>query len=168
MKKLVLTLTLVVASSMFLVSDGTAAETTANATAEVMTPIAIANTSDLAFGKFSALTGGTVVIATDGTRTATSAVVLSTTNAGGVASFNITGDNNATYAITLPSTAVNITHTDAITTMSVGSFVSDPSGTGLLSAIGAQTLNVGGTLTVGSAQSTGVYSGSFSVSVEYN
>ena len=169
MKKTLVILTLVLASSTMLVTDGEAAEATANATAEVMTPIAISKTADLRFGKFSALTGGTVVIATAGTRSATGAVVLSSTNAGGAASFNVTGDNDATYAITLPSSAVTITHgTDTTKTMSVGTFTSNPSGTGTLSAAGAQTVNVGGTLTVASAQASGSYTGTFTVGVEYN
>lgn len=145
-----------------------AAEATSSASAEVMTPIAISNTAALRFGKFSALTGGTVVISAAGARSATGAVVLSSTNAGGAASFSVTGDNNATYAITLPNSAT-ITHgVDNTKTMSIGTFTSNPSGTGTLSAGGAQTLSVGATLTVGNAQTTGSYSGTFDVSVEYN
>jgi hypothetical protein len=52
--------------------------------------------------------------------------------------------------------------------MSVDTFISTPSATGTLSGGGAQTINVGGTLTVGSAQVVGSYTGTFSVSVEYN
>ncbi|MBW3563650.1 MAG: DUF4402 domain-containing protein [Acidobacteria bacterium] len=151
------------------VADGEAAEATANATAEVITPIAISKAADLKFGKFAAGTGGTVVIAPAGTRSATGAVILSSSNVGGAASFNVTGDNNATYAITLPASAVTITHaTDTTKTMSVGTFTSNPSGTGTLSASGAQTVGVGGTLTVASAQTTGSYTGTFNVGVEYN
>jgi hypothetical protein len=145
-----------------------AAQATSSATAEVMTPIAISNNAALRFGKFSALTGGTVVISAAGARSATGAVVLSSTNAGGAASFDVSGDNNATYAITLPGSAT-ITHSvDNTKTMSIGTFTSNPSGTGTLSAGGAQTGTVGATLTVGNAQTTGSYSGTFDVSVEYN
>ena len=145
-----------------------AAQASSNASAEVMTPIAIANTAALRFGKFSALTGGTVVISAAGARSATGAVVLSSTNAGGAASFDVSGDANATYAITLPNNAT-ITHSvDNTKTMSIGTFTSNPSGTGTLSAGGAQVLSVGATLTVGNAQTTGSYSGTFDVSVEYN
>lgn len=145
-----------------------AAQATSSATAEVMTPIAISNTAALRFGKFSALTGGTVVISAAGARSATGAVVLSSTNAGGAASFDVSGDPNATYAITLPGSAT-ITHSvDNTKTMSIGTFTSNPSGTGTLSAGGAETVTVGATLTVGNAQTTGSYSGTFDVSVEYN
>jgi hypothetical protein len=137
----------------------------ANGTATVVADMGITKSADLRFGKFSAGTGGTVVMGTASARTKTGAVMLSGLD-GGVASFAVTGDTTATYAITLPTTAT-ITHTNTTTTMSVGTFVSNPSGTGAMTS-GAQTLLVGGTLTVASAQLTGVYSGSFSVTVDYN
>lgn len=144
-----------------------AATVAANGTATVVADMGITKNADLRFGKFSAGTGGTVVMATAGSRSKTGAVVLSALDAGGAASFAVTGDSTATYAITLPSTAVTITHTNTTTTMSVGTFISNPSGTGALTA-GAQTLLVGGTLTVASAQLAGAYTGSFNVTVDYN
>ncbi len=142
-----------------------AATAAANATATVVTPIAIAKNADLAFGKFVANTGGTVVIGTTGARSQTGTVVLfnqgSTQNA---ASFAVTGEGAYTYAVTLPSTA---TITSGANTMAVGTFVSNPSGTGTLTA-GAQTLLVGGTLTVASGQAPGTYTGSYNVSTDYN
>lgn len=142
-----------------------AAAITGNATATVIAPIAIANTADLAFGKFAASTGGTVVMSPASGRTRTGAVVLSTVTPGAAASFNVTGDNNATYAITLPASA---TITSGVNNMTVGTFTSTPSATGTLSGAGAQTVTVGGTLTVASAQVAGAYTGTFSVTVEYN
>jgi hypothetical protein len=149
-------------------SGAYAASATANATATVVTPIAISNTADLGFGKFSAGTGGTVVISTAGSRSATGAVVLLTGTAGSAATFDVTGDGSATYAITLPGSDATLTRASGTETMSVGTFISNPSATGTLSGGGAQTINVGGTLTVGSAQVVGSYTGTFSVSVEYN
>lgn len=149
-------------------TDVHAAQASATASATVMTPIAISNTAALRFGKFSALTGGTVVVTAAGSRSATGAVVLSSTDAGGAASFDVSGDANATYAVTLPGSAT-ITHSvDNTKTMSLGTFTSNPSGTGTLSGAGAQTLTVGATLTVGNAQTVGSYTGTFDVSVEYN
>jgi len=144
-----------------------AASANSNASATVVTPIAISNSTGLVFGKFAASTGGTVVMSTAGVRTKTGAVVLLSGTAGNAAAFSVTGDANATYAITLPSTAT-VTHTDTVTTMSAGTFTSNPSATGTLSAGGSQTVNVGATLTVGSAQTAGSYSGTYAVSVEYN
>ena len=148
--------------------NGHAASATGNATATVIAPIAISNTADLAFGKFAASTGGTVVMDPAGARTATGAVVLSTVAPGAAASFNVTGDANATYAITLPASASISDGATTPNTMTVGTFTSTPSATGTLSAAGAQTVTVGGTLTVASAQAGGAYTGTFSVTVEYN
>jgi len=147
------------------VTHAASANSTAGAT--VVTPIAISNSTGLVFGKYSAGSGGTVVMSTAGSRSATGGVVLLSGTAGNAAAFSVTGDGNATYTITLPATAT-VTHTDTVTTMSIGTFTSNPSATGTLAAGGTQTVNVGATLTVGNAQTAGSYSGSYSVSVEYN
>jgi len=148
-----------------------AASNTGNATATVVTPIAIAAaTPDLRFGSFSTTAAGqTIAIATNGNRTLVGALGLGTLqNAFGAASFAVTGEGTLTYAITLPTEAVSISDGEATpSTMDVTSFVSDPSGTGVLTG-GAQTLLVGATLTTGAAQTTGAYTGAFTVSVEYN
>jgi hypothetical protein len=145
-----------------------AASADANGTATVIANMGITKNADLRFGKFSAGTGGTVVMGTGGARSKTGGVTLSALDAGGAASFGVTGDTTATYAITLPSTAVTIKDGAATpNTMTIDTFVSNPSGTGQLTS-GAQTLLVGGTLNVGSAQVVAAYTGIFSVSVDYN
>lgn len=149
-------------------SNSHAATASANATATVVTPIGISKSADLLFGKFVANNGGTVVMATNGTRTATGGVVLfnqsSTSNA---ASFAVTGEGSYTYAITLPGDGTVNLSDGASHSMALNSFVSNPSGTGTLTS-GAQTLLVGSTLTVSNAQAPGSYTGSFNVSVDYN
>lgn len=144
-----------------------AADATANASATVVQPIAISKSADLGFGKFSAGTGGTIVLDTSGDRTASGGVVLLTGTGGAAATFDVTGDAGATYAITLPSGAETLTRTSGTETMSVASWVSAPAATGTLTS-GAETVSVGATLTVGNAQVAGEYSGSFNVAVEYN
>ncbi len=53
--------------------------------------------------------------------------------------------------------------------MVINDFVSSPSGaSGQLGAGGSQTLSVGGALSVGSGQAPGDYSGSLTVTVNYN
>lgn len=144
-----------------------AATASADGTATVVADMGITKSTDLRFGKFSAGTGGTVVVSTAGSRSKTGGVTLSALDAGGAASFAVTGDTTATYSISLPGSAVTITHTNTTNTMSIDTFTSDPSGTGTLTA-GAQTLLVGATLTVANAQLAGAYTGAFSVSVDYN
>jgi len=144
-----------------------AASDTGTATATVMTPISISADTALDFGAFSPSTGGTVTIATDGARSSTGAVVLSSTDTGNNGVFTVTGQASATYAITLPSDGT-VTIDSGANSMDVDTFTSNPSGTGTLSGGGSQTLNVGATVTVGSSQAAGSYSGTFDVSVEYN
>lgn len=143
---------------------------TATATATVITPISIAKNADMSFGNIAvqAGTGGTVILATAGTRTSTAGVTLPST-AGTVtaASFTVTGSGSLSYAITLPA-SVTLTHSGGVETMSAGSFTSNPSATGTLSS-GTQNIAVGATLTVSAGQLAGVYtSGNFNVTVNYN
>lgn len=143
-----------------------AASASFSATATVVSPIAIAKNADLAFGKFIANTGGTVVVSTTGARSQTGNVsLISLGSTQTAASFAVTGEGTSGYAITLPTSATIAS--GGGNTMTVGTFNSNPSGTGVLTA-GAQTLLVGGTLTVTSGQATGNYTGSFSIGVDYN
>jgi hypothetical protein len=136
----------------------------ASATATVMIPLVITKTADLRFGSFApTATAGSVTIATGGARTGSN-VTLSSMAAGGAAGFSLAGDTTATYAITLPSTA---TLTGAGSPMTISGFTSNPSGTGTLVA-GAGTVAIGGTLAVGASQAAGAYTGSFSVTMDYN
>lgn len=165
--------------SLFFVAFGlvtfatTNAQSTATATASatVITPIAITRSAHMNFGNLSvqAATGGTVVLATDGTRTSTSGVTLpATSGTVSAAAFNVTGTAAYTYAITLPTT-VTLTRASGSETMTASSFTSNPSTTGTLDGTGAQSFAVGATLTVGAAQVAGSYvSGNFNVTVNYN
>lgn len=163
-------LVLMAAPSMAFAADATA---TAGVNATVLAPIAISKTADLNFGSFAADSNetGTVALATAGTRTFTGGASAVSTGAGTVtaASFSVTGEGAATFSITLPSSAVTLTRATGTETMSVATFVSDPSGTGALVA-GAKTVNVGATLSVGAAQVAGTYANAsgLPVTVAYN
>lgn len=132
-----------------------------------VTAISISSTQDLAFGKFAAGSGGSVIVSAAGSRSATGGVVLVSSGAGAPARFSVTGDANLTYAITLPANDT-VVLTNGAQTMAVNNFSSSPSGTGQLSPTGSQTLAVGATLGVGANQATSSYSGSFDVFVDYN
>jgi hypothetical protein len=150
-------------------SSSFAASATSNADAEVIAPIAITNSAGLQFGTLSVgATGGTVVVDTAGSRTKTGDVLLSSTTAGAAAAFSVAGDAGATYAITLP-TSITISDGAATpNTMTVNTFTSNPSGTGTIGTGGSQALAVGATLNVGANQVQAAYTGTFSVTVEYN
>lgn len=129
--------------------------------------IAISNTGALAFGKFVARSGGTVVVSATGVRSAGGSVMLVPSGTGAAAQFAVSGDPNATYSITLPADGV-VTLASGGNSMAVNAFTSSPSLIGLLNAGGTDTVSVGATLNVGSNQATGNYSGSFNVTVNYN
>jgi len=145
------------------------ATATSNASATIVGPIGIANTTAMNFGNVavSATVPGTVVLDPAGLRTPTGGVTLPAT-AGTVAAavFNVTGADGYTYAITLPAT---LTISFGAINMTVDTFTSTPSGTGSLAG-GSQVLSVGATLNVAAAQAAGTYTSvtPFTVTVNYN
>lgn len=164
---LIATAILLIASASTSFAQSTA---TATATAIIVSPISLTKNVDMNFGNVAVQTaaGGTVVLATDGSRTKTGGVTLpNVAGSPAAASFTVDGQGAYTYAITLPSSALTIT--SGLNTMTVDNFVSTPSVTGQLVA-GTQTLNVGAILNVGAAQAAGTYVSAtpFSVTVNYN
>jgi hypothetical protein len=146
---------------------------TAGASATIVTPITITKTVDMNFGNIAvqAVGGGTVVLAASGTRSATSGVTLpAVSGTVTAASFDIAGQANYTYAITLPSSATVIYDAGQTHNMTVDTWTSSPSATGTLSGTGTQTLKVGALLHVGAGQAPGMYTSGtdFTVTVNYN
>ena len=138
-------------------------QATADVTATLLAPISISSSGDMDFGTMVTTgTAGTVTVTPAGARSSTDVDLL-----GGVpsaASFDVTGEGANTYSITLPSSA---TLTSGGDTMTIDTFNHDAGGTPTLSG-GSDTFNVGATLNVGATQAAGTYSGTFSVTVNYN
>lgn len=159
------------ASGMAMAQSSTESSATTNAT--VIAPIAISQSASLEFGTIVKGTAGTVAIATNDARTDSAAGLTPGTQVGTVraASFGITGEGTMTYAITLPADdAVVLATGDGVGNtkqMPLSSFVSNPSGTGTLTA-GAQTLLVGATMTLDGSEIAGAYAATYSVTVAYN
>jgi hypothetical protein len=109
---------------------------TATATAIIVGPIGITNTANMNFGNVAVSTvAGTVVLATDGSRSVTGGCTLpATTGSPAAATFTVTGAANYTYAITLPSTPTTLDD-GAAHQMTVDNWQSDPSGTGDLEQV---------------------------------
>jgi hypothetical protein len=147
-----------------------AASDTATTSATVITPIAIVDAQNLSFGEFAAGTGGTVVLTTAGAASPTGDIVL-TGGTSTAAQFTVTGQADTTFSIGV--TDNDLTHTDEVTTMALvtthdlDGATGDNPATGTLT-LGTQTIYAGGTLTVASAQSAGVYSGIVTATVNYN
>jgi hypothetical protein len=147
------------------------ATATASASANVISPISLTKNVDMNFGNIavSASTGGTVILATGGTRSkggAGGVTLPATSGTVAAANFTVSGNASYTYAITLPS-SVTISDLGGHT-MTVNGFNSNPSSTGTMSGGGTQTITVGATLSVSSAQASGTYNNSTGVPVTVN
>jgi hypothetical protein len=130
--------------------------------------IGISPTQELAFGSMVAGSGGTVTVAVNPLgRSTTGGVTVLPSGTWTAASFSVTGDALTTYSITLPANGV-VQLTSGSNSMAVNNFTSNPATSGDLGVTGAQTVNVGATLNVGTNQPTGAYSGTFTVTVNYN
>ena len=163
------------AAAAVLSAPAHAAQATATASGTVVAPIAIAVSTNLAFGSFTAGAAGNVTVSTSGARTTTGPILIGTGSS--AARFNITGQANATYSIVHTGTTV-LTNTTGGggETMALSKF-SDLTGAnatsgdvlaGLLDGTGAQSLYVGGSLSVGAGQVPGLYTGNVIATVEYN
>lgn len=153
-----------------------AATATSTTTGVVILPLTITTVQNLNFGKFMsgvAAAAGTVVVDTANGQTVTGGVTSTTALAAfaKTATFTVTGEPTATYAITYPA---QTTLTGTGTAMTIGTFTNAVDvgtvalGVGTLPASGPQVLSVGATLTVGANQTAGSYTGSLDVAVNYN
>ncbi len=154
-----------IAAASFATSAQAATTSTATATAEVLSSLTVTSTADLQLGQIAANTGGTVTVNADSTVASTGALISTGTRS--PAAFDVVGSPNSMVLVTLPSGSVNLTRVSGTQTMSLGSFNTNPNGAFQLSVTGTGSFNVGGTLTVGSGQVPGTYTGTFAVSVEY-
>jgi len=130
-------------------------------------PIRVRTTDDLTFGQITSdvsQSGSVIIAAASGAKTTTGGA----TDLGGTHSrsiFSITGDKDVAFSISMPSSVtLNGSGADTVT---VDSFTSDPAGSGVLSASGQATLNVGATLNLNANHPAGSYSGAYDVIVNY-
>lgn len=149
---------------------GNAYAITANATANVVQAITVAETRALNFGKFVASSGGTVVLTNVDITVPSGTSVRVNPSTATSGKFTVTGDGAATYTITVAATTT-LTGTDT-STMAVSAITPSVTTGGVLSGTtgtaGTQVVYVGATLTQGAANGAGLYSGTYSVTVAYN
>ncbi len=132
------------------------------------TPITIQQHKDLKFAKAAgdANQSGTVIIdATTGSKTTTGGAV----DFGGKhqrAEFNVRGDPNLGFTITLPG-QIQITGQNTSAVATVKNFASVPANFGVLNAQGKATVYVGATLELQPGQTADDYNGQFDVIVNY-
>lgn len=144
-----------------------AATATATVDANIIMAISMTTRNGLSFGDISAgSTSGTVILTSSGARTATGGTTVNTSTSGNPSTFDVQGEPNASFSITLPASV--ILSNSSSQTMTVDNFTSSPSPSGVLDSSGKQTLFVGATLNVSANQPFGSYSGQMSVTVDYN
>jgi hypothetical protein len=135
--------------------------------ANIVSTINLVAQNGIVFGDISASSiPGTVSIGVDGSRTSTGGATVNSNTSGTPAKFEVSGDPNALYIISLPASIV-IT-SSAGDSMTVDNFVSTPSSNGQLDPAGQQNLIVGATMNIGSFQPFGTYQGTMATTVEYN
>ena len=143
---------------------------TANATANVVQAITVAETRALNFGKFVAASGATVILTNVDTTVPSGTAVRVNPSTAASGKFTVTGDGAATYTITVDGTTT-LTGTDS-STMAVTAITPSVTTNGVLNgttgSAGTQLVYVGATVTQGAANGAGLYSGTYSVTVAYN
>lgn len=155
-------------------SSSASAQSSATATATgsttIVRPITITNTASLAFGRIvkPAAGTGTVTIADSGdtVSAASGAVALSgiTTSR---AKFDIAGEGGQAISVSVPANFTMSNGGDTITVTLDPDLGTTTTLSGALASAGSASLNVGGSFNVPDTTPTGLYSGSFSVTVQY-
>ena len=121
----------------------------------------------LSFGSFVANTGGSITVSPAGGRSKTGGLFLMPQVGSSAAQFTVRSTLLGIYAITLPADGTVLLSSGSHS-MAINGFTSSPRGTITVLLNATQTLTVGATLTVGSAQAPGSYTGSFPVTLNYN
>ena len=153
-------------------AQNTATSQSVTAAAKIISAIEITNVDNgsLNFGTLVSMASSyTAKVGTDKIRTLSN---LNAANLGGITStvtvptFNVTGDSNAKFSITLPVSTTLTTDTEGATAMTVDNFVHSGGESPQLSS-GIASFKVGATLNVGAEQKAGDYTGTFTVTVAY-
>ena len=169
MKKVTIILTGVILMSIASLSVKAQSSATAagvDASATIVSPIAILKNIDLEFGRIiTDADGGTVVLQPAENAAPTYPDLPTQISTGDVtaAKFTITGDPAATYKITMPATISLLGTGDPMLITTTQSKLA----TGNVLVAGPNLLYVGGTLAVGASQAAGAYSAKFDVTVAY-
>jgi len=151
---------------------GTPVSATGHVIAEIIPVFSASETSQLNFGKFSPGPQGGMIILTPQSTISVIGSVFKGIGSHNAASFYVSGDADAAYSISLPTSPVVLTHTSNAKTMQIQDWVSDPGqgvGTGILQE-GFQVVYVGATLKVGPMYDNpvGIYTGTYTVTFDFN
>jgi len=139
--------------------------------AEIIPIFTASEVSQLNFGRFSpGYQGGEIILSPESTVSVLGSVYKGS-GSHNAASFSVSGDVDATFSVTLPSSPVVLTHSTEVKKLLVDNWVSVPSrgtGTGVLQN-GYQVVYVGATLKVGTLNDNpvGIYTGSYTITFDF-
>jgi hypothetical protein len=145
-----------------------AATQVAQVNANVVKPLTITWIQDLDLGTVvlgpGVWSGATISLSRAGVLTCTNANVTCT-GATAVAKYNVTGSNKMTVRISAPNVTL-VNQSDATKTLTL---IPDSPGTVMLTSSGVPgiTFPIGGSITVSSTTTGGLYRGTFNVTVDY-
>jgi hypothetical protein len=148
------------------------AQVISSATATIINPITLTQNGVLSFGNIIPKAEGTVVITPFGQVSATGAEIAQIQKGSQTAArYDVSGERNFAYTISLPTSNVLLTKTGtsgtSAVTMIVNAFEHNVA-TPTLDSEGKCMFNVGATLNVAANQDAGVYTGEYVVKVNYN
>jgi hypothetical protein len=145
---------------------------TGHVIAEIIPVFTATETSQLNFGRFSpGPQGGKIILSPQGSVSVLGSIYKGT-GMHNAASFYVTGDQDASFSITLPENPVILKHTSSPKTMTIDNWLSVPApGAGMGSLQnGSQTIYIGATLNVGTLNDNpvGIYTGTYEISFDFN
>lgn len=174
LKRITFSLIILLHVTGYLVSaqSGSPVSATGHVFAEIIPVFSASETSQLNFGKFSPGPQGGMIILTPQSTISVIGSVFKGIGSHNAASFYVSGDANAAYSISLPTSPVILTHTSNAKTMLIQDWISLPEqgiGTGTLQE-GFQVVYVGATLKVGTLYDNpvGIYTGTYTVTFDFN
>lgn len=157
------------ATSSFLVSVA-ASNSTGTAVATVFRPIALAANSSLEFGMIVRPRTGTATVSINpstGVRTVSGGAAALSLPMPHPASFTVSGEGGQTFSISAPAFDLVNKQTSLTVTPSTSPFGSATL-TGALGANGSATISVGGSVSIRDTTPPGQYTGTATVTVQYN
>lgn len=152
------------------VSQSTSA--TGHIFAEIIPVFAASEIAQLDFGRFSpGPQGGKIILSPQNTISVQGSVFIGI-GSHNAAAFYVSGDEDASFSISLPGSPVILNHTLSEKSMAIENWYSVPVpgiGTGMLHN-GFQVVNVGATLKVGTLHDNpvGIYTGTYTITFDFN
>jgi len=143
----------------FSATGANAATATATARAQILQPLTVTQAADLDYATIvTGAAASTVVVTPAGARTCGVGLVCSGTAT--AARFNVVGTIGQIATVSVPATVSLTSGANSMSSTLVSS-------TALMTLAATNSFNVGGTLSVGANQADGAYSGTFTVTVNY-